>query len=288
MVKNCQSTGLFCYCTGLPSGAKPGDYRSVGSPAARTSRQVRSSAAPTFAVLTSPFSPMKIRPLISAFSLLELLIVLTIIGILAVLGLSLTSRARDNADRAQCSANLRQLHILLLAYTGDHNGRLPPIKSDSVNDRTAHWRRAILPYMGLRAAGEGTTADVFQSKLTCPSLRRTIVKRKGYPDICSFAMNLQLGDPARPLQLGVPLSSIQNAWRKIFATEACIPNGDILPMEELTPDQFTNHPDVWNPHRGLQNVLYADGHIEAIRDIKQLGRPPYSKQSTEDVWTPGA
>ncbi|MCX7705110.1 MAG: DUF1559 domain-containing protein [bacterium] len=60
------------------------------------------------------------------------------------------SRARDNARRAVCLSNLRQLGMACLLYEADH-GYFPPEGADSQPTAQVYghsWKRAILPYIG--------------------------------------------------------------------------------------------------------------------------------------------
>ena len=62
-----------------------------------------------------------------AFTLVEILVTIAIIGILAALMLPMMARARRYAQRAPCISNLRQLAQAALMYKADHdNGALPP------------------------------------------------------------------------------------------------------------------------------------------------------------------
>ena len=60
------------------------------------------------------------------FTLLELLIVVTIIAVLAALLLPSLRAARDRADASLCLSNLRQLGVTAWTYAGDYAGALPP------------------------------------------------------------------------------------------------------------------------------------------------------------------
>lgn len=60
------------------------------------------------------------------FTLLELLIVITIISILAAILLPALARAREAAYRISCANNLRQLGLVFHMYATEHNGMLPP------------------------------------------------------------------------------------------------------------------------------------------------------------------
>jgi prepilin-type N-terminal cleavage/methylation domain-containing protein len=85
----------------------------------------------------------------NAFTLVELLVVITIIGILIALLLPAVQAAREAARRAQCSNNLKQtglaMHMHLEAKQSLPYGHYWPV--DAWGGRESTWVAYLLPYM---------------------------------------------------------------------------------------------------------------------------------------------
>jgi len=101
--------------------------------------------------------PSKIHHLKSAFTLVELLVVITIIGILISLLLPAVQSAREAARRLQCGNNLKQIGVAMHLHHSALN-HFPPgwicppsaIVSNpyvSVDGAEATWITFLLPYM---------------------------------------------------------------------------------------------------------------------------------------------
>src|SRR6186997_2010986 len=59
------------------------------------------------------------------FTLIELLVVIAIIALLAAILFPVFARARENARRASCSSNLKQIGLGMLQYTQDYDEHFP-------------------------------------------------------------------------------------------------------------------------------------------------------------------
>ena len=75
------------------------------------------------------------------FTLIELLVVIAIIAILAAILFPVFARARENARRASCQSNLKQIGLGILQYKQDYDERYP---AATVN---IGWAYTTQPYM---------------------------------------------------------------------------------------------------------------------------------------------
>lgn len=91
-------------------------------------------------MLENPISAVR-RPK-SAFTLVELLVVITIIGILIALLLPAVQAAREAARKSQCQNNLRQIGLALHSYHDAH-GIFPPGGFIHLTDYSK-WRGSVL------------------------------------------------------------------------------------------------------------------------------------------------
>ena len=81
------------------------------------------------------------------FSLIELLVVISIIALLVALLIPALDRARELAHVVQCASNQRQLHMALVTWATDSDEALPPGTGYGVG-------HSIIAHRGLRRSGD--------------------------------------------------------------------------------------------------------------------------------------
>jgi prepilin-type N-terminal cleavage/methylation domain-containing protein/prepilin-type processing-associated H-X9-DG protein len=99
------------------------------------------------------------------FTLVEILIVLTIIGVLAALLLPVFARTRDAARTATCSSNLKQIYTATQLYLQDSNGVYPNL---GYVGTTCGWASLIYPYLRTTAVFQCPKAEYGAFKADCP------------------------------------------------------------------------------------------------------------------------
>lgn len=81
-----------------------------------------------------------------AFTLIELLVVIAIISILAAILFPVFARARENARRASCISNGKQMGLAMMQYTQDYDEKFP-ISIKNLSNSVEVWDNAIFPYV---------------------------------------------------------------------------------------------------------------------------------------------
>ncbi len=206
----------------------------------------------------------------AGFTLVELLTVIAIIGILAAIIIPVTSRVREQARRATCASNLRQVAAATLLYAGDNRGMMPLVFQNAPGD-DSRWAMQIQKYVSSAGAQTIEAESIF----ICPS-----------DDVVRTASAANLSTPCSyGLSVYVHINGIAtNTTRKPFA---------IIP----SPSRAILYGEVWNAENTVRhslstgagesfladyhdgdgaNYAFADGHVEfltkaaVIADNKRL------------------
>ncbi len=196
------------------------------------------------------------------FTLIELLVVIAIIAILAAILFPVFARARENARRASCSSNLKQIGLGLMQYSQDYDEKQPMGGSNTWTGNQLSWRQLVQPYV--------KSTQLFK----CPSNSATgsDPARLGYPSVpANYGGNLRILKDNEAYSL----SAVQNVAQKIEV-------GEITPgYEDFTfgaPSWVPGDPnDSWKwenmtfaGHLSTMNCLFADGHVKSMRPMQTM------------------
>lgn len=203
-----------------------------------------------------------IRSDAKGFTLIELLVVIAIISILAAILFPVFARARENARRASCMSNLKQLGLGIMQYTQDYDEKLPGVRK--ANAPTAYWGMLIQPYV--------KSTQVFICPNGAPHSSTT-------GEYSSYGYNYILGIDATTVSLAAVANSaetvmIGDSWAHLPA-----PNDQLGYAILYSPNSsnLSSYPSWWKKVQGSgpgwigtltqqhfngANVVYVDGHVK--------------------------
>ena len=217
---------------------------------------------------------------VRGFTLIELLVVIAIIAILAAILFPVFARARENARKANCQSNLKQISMALLQYAQDYDECLPflyqsvtsprtgliqitqpYIKSWQVHDCPSSDQKTVVnDYLGHRSYGYHTglmpqnACGVSLSQIQRPA------------EIAMVADVLQ--DPNARGRLHMPSkgkmytdpdgSNCQNCGGKHVS---------MFPSSDTYHNYQSPGFNVIERHNGVANVAFVDGHVKAMKHV---------------------
>lgn len=173
-----------------------------------------------------------------AFTLIELLTVIAIIGILAAIIIPSVAAVRTQARIAEATANLRSIHTVALIYAQDNRGKFPPISQAATPGVPARtWLQLLWDYQYPNREFPGYGQLLAGSIFYTPLIEDDLASR-------TFGLNerLQQALPSRQYL------NVSNPTQVAFL-------GDVKTSSALTPLQA-------NPrNRGRVGLCFVDGSV---------------------------
>ncbi len=124
----------------------------------------------------------------SAFTLIEMLVVIAIIALMASMLVPATQKVLERGKAIQTMSNMKSVGSLMLSYATEHNGHLPWVEDRTTgNYNTQSWRNQILTY-----AGGIKSHYMILDAPSCPF--RPDVKAFGQTANCGYSMNQYMGE----------------------------------------------------------------------------------------------
>lgn len=197
-----------------------------------------------------------------AFTLIELLTVIAIIGILAAIIIPVVGKVRDTARRAQCTSNIRQIATGMLMFAAENKNRFPA--NQAIEGASSYvWAYNLTRSKALPDRFVGWYCPVFALTDSTIAARSAQWWSTEFPrsySICSPVYDAPNG------RTGKSLSKIPDPSRTFMLTEwhstastlnsvACSVTGRDLLYNESTKLASTKHAD------GARNFAFVDGHV---------------------------
>lgn len=249
------------------------------------------------------------------FTLIELLVVIAIIAILAAILFPVFARARENARRASCQSNLKQIGLGLIQYAQDYDEGTPIISDTGPNPRYGRyagttWLDQIYPYVKsyqIYVCPSATRAEDKKFDPTDPTTFAGSYKINWGCENCSFSRPpvTDLVGPTNGTVIKLP--AIEDASGTLWVADGeriTSTQWDFYWIENdqlaTKPSRNTGYPvvtgfgtntgvDAGSPpvarHLDTLNILFCDGHVKANKIDKLTVSKVIGGNTVYPIWS---
>ena len=212
-----------------------------------------------------------------AFTLVELLVVISVISVLIALLLPALGKARDSSRVVACMARMRTLGTMTAFYADANRDFMPRSMHSAAGSHSAPWGYAFFEYFTheVFTSEDAAWHAVLNTHYRCPFDKRTERWSYGYNVYYELTTDETLGrtwrkfsqvpDPARTVLFGeLVMNSVADHAMAHFWSQY-----------QATPEIDASR------HRGRTGVEYLDGHAES-----QSFAQTFEPVSHTDRWNP--
>ncbi len=218
------------------------------------------------------------------FSLIELLVVISIVAILASMLLPAVSLVRESAAGTSCRGTLRQFGIANAAYAGDWDGYyVPGVYSDASGTQSDNWygNQAYADLLGGWVPASLPNRVKWSPRLLCPRSKEYVTTSQGN---INRSYGYVFSDGSDPYTGHEPNRSYQYRPENYRTPSETALQCDFLSWWAGYSSRWyvseADQPTTATRHRGRASFLYADLHVGSINQ-----RTLMAKTGTDPLWT---
>ncbi len=210
----------------------------------------------------TPLSPRRL-PLIRAFTLPELAIVLVVIIALALLAIPAMARARAKSSRIMCANNLKNVGLALRIFTTDNNGAWPWQVRTNDGGSKEFLQNPSLAWPHFQAlSNELSTPRIAR----CPN-DRTDIQPATFRDATnnsafSYFLGLDASEEFPETILGGD-SNLELDGQRLRSTLVTIRTNANIRFDNSRMNTGQNDP--WHATPDTGNILLGDGSVQHVR-----------------------
>ena len=204
------------------------------------------------------------------FSLIEILIVISIIALLVALLVPVIGMVRASARTVGCMNNLSQIGVAMRSWASDHDGVIVPAWDDTLGAGSiqSYWQGQLYVFM---FGGDVRTNGKLEQTFRCPEMRGE--RNWAANDPTTYGKNIYTGQAPPP--------QWDNGYRLVKYARIPVPSEAMMITDTAayaTGPSTGRHPrdihawidqsetcGIWGvefSHRGRAPFLMADGHVD--------------------------